>query len=218
VNPEDAKKATAEQQKKAQAKTYRSPVAWSLAEAMRTRSFWVLTLVYCSFSMSIYIVTAHGVLHMTDKGYPTMQAAWVLSFFVLGGLSRLVAGYLGDIIEPRWLIGILMGFTVVSLAVFWKAPSIQALAVACFVLGADYGSGLTLCPTVIGNYFGATSFAKLNTVIYPLNIGLAGVVPAAAGYCFQYYKSYDLAYIVLITICTVACLAVLILMAPPKKS
>ena len=218
INPDEAQTAGAEKKAKAVAKTFRTTESWSLAEAMRTKTFWALTFAYCAISMSIYIITAHGVLHMTDKGYPMMQAAWVLSFFVLGGLVRLVIGYIGDIIEPRWLIGILLALTTASLAIFWKAPSIQALAAACFILGADYGGGLVLCSTCIGNYFSANSFAKLNTVIYPLNIGLAGLVPAVAGYIFQFTKSYDYAFIILIVICACGCLGSFLFMGPPKKS
>lgn len=217
IDPEQAKADAAGPKAKAAAKTYRTNVTWSLAEAMRTRSFWFLALSYTVFSMSIYIVTAHGVLHMTDVGFTRMQAAWVLSFFVLGGLARLVVGYVGDIIEPRWIIGFLLILTAGCLAVFWKAPSVTALATVTCIHGACYGGGLVLIPACIGNYYSAASFAKLNTVIYPMNIGFAAIVPAGAGYIFQFYKSYDAAFIILIALLLIAFVGSLF-MSPPVKN
>jgi len=216
VSPEEA--AAAGPEKKAAAKTYRATESWTLAEAMRTRQFWFLTLTWCAFSMSIYIVTAHGLLHMTDLGYTRMQAAWVLSFFVLGGLSRLVIGYIGDIIEPRWLISLLLAAAVICLFIFWQAPSITALAVVTFIHGACYGSGaLVLVPACTGNYYSAGSFAKLNSVMYPMNIGFAAIVPAGAGYIHQFTKSYDLAFIIIIGLLAVSFLGSLTL-SPPVKA
>jgi sugar phosphate permease len=217
ISPEEAAAAGADQQKKAVAKTYRATEGWTLPEAMRTKSFWFLTLSYCVFSMSIYIVTAHGLLHMTDVGYTRMQGAWVLSFFVLGGLARLVVGYIGDIIEPRWIISLLLLLTCGSLITFWQAPSMTALATATCIHGACYGGGLVLIPACIGNYFSAGSFAKLNSFIYPANIATAAIVPAGAGYIHQFNKSYDLAFIIIITLVTIAFFGALT-MSPPVKA
>ena len=86
--------------KKSGAKIFRSSTPWTLSEAMRTRSFWFLTLAYCSLQMCAYIITSHGVLHMLDKGYPMMQAAYIISFYIMGGFLRIPIGWLGDMAGP----------------------------------------------------------------------------------------------------------------------
>jgi MFS transporter, OFA family, oxalate/formate antiporter len=203
--------------KKAMAKTYRTTDVWTLAEAMRTRTFWFLALGYCVASMPVYLITAHGILHLLDMGYTKMQGAYVISFYVLfAGIVRVPLGLLGDIIEPRWLLSAAMGLTLASLGVFWAAPNITALIIAASVLGATFSCSLTLMPVVIGNYFHADSFAKMNSVLYPLNIGCAAIVPAGVGYIHQFSKSYDNAYIIMLSLCAVALVCIL-LMAPPVK-
>lgn len=214
IDPDQARAAGLE--KKAVTRTFRSPYEWTLSEAMRTRSFWCLTIVWCTTNVFQYLILAHGVLHMLDKGYPAIQAAYVISFFAFGGLVRLPIGWLGDIIEPRWIMSVLLVLTVISLFIFWTAPNVTLMIIAAFVMGCANGSNVVLCGAVVGNYYSQPSFVKIQSVIYPVVIGLGAIVPAGVGYLFDVNRNYDLAYMMIMTLTTAAFLAAL-LMKPPVK-
>lgn len=215
INPEEAKADSPE--KKSTARTFRTPYQFSLAEALRTRAFWCIILIWCVTNIFQYLILAHGVLHMLDKGYPTIQAAYVISFFAFGGLVRLPLGWLGDIVEPRWLMCILMALTVGSLYVFWMASGLTVLIIASFILGASNGSNIVLAAATIGNYYSKESFAKLQTFAYPITVGVGAIVPAGVGYIFQIHKSYDIAFIMVMSLATASFLAALLMTPPVKK-
>ncbi|MBV1929068.1 MAG: hypothetical protein KUG81_06100, partial [Gammaproteobacteria bacterium] len=65
------------------------------------------------------------------------------------------------------------------------------------LFGFAYGGAIVMMPTLIANYFGASSFAAINGFMFPVQIGFAAVVPVGAGYLADTTGTYDLAFIIL---------------------
>jgi MFS transporter, OFA family, oxalate/formate antiporter len=199
------------------ARTYRTAQTWALREAVRTRALWCLISCYCMTAMPLYLVTTHGLMHVTDRGFASLQGAFFLSLVVLcGGMARFPMGSLADYIEARWLLAAALTGTLLSLLVIWRAPSFPALLAAGCLFGFSYGSGLVLVPTTVGNYYSPSAFANINSFMYPFQVGLGALVPAAAGYLFDFNRSYDLAFIALSVLAAAAALSALAA-APPRK-
>ena len=217
IDPEDAKKMVGSERKKL-ARTYRATSEWTLGEALRNPVLWLILICYCTVSMSIYIATAHGVLHLTDLGYTRMQAAYVLSLVLIGSLFRLPLAWLADYVEPRWVLSFVFGVLVLSFVSFWKAPSLTFAIAGAMGIGLTFGTGFVLLPTIIANYYTAVAFPKLNAFIMPIQICTAAIVPAGAGYLFQYYKSYNSAFIIMLVLATISLIGALLMKPPVKKS
>ena len=199
-------------------RTYRTAYSWTAKEASRTRALWFVILMYCTASSSLALVLGHGVLHLTDLGFSKMQAAYVLSLVALGGgLSRIPIGYLADIFEARWLSAIVMVMMFFAILGLWKAPGMGFLIAAGLFYGICFGTTTVLPPTIIGNYFSPSSFANINAVAYPFQLCFAAIMPAAAGYLYDYTRSYDGAFIVMLSLCLVSA-AGLLTASPPKKA
>jgi len=218
ISPEEAKAMAAADSLAKTRRTYRTPEPWTLPEAIRTRQIWCLTYCVLMQITPLYFLTTHGVFHMTGQGLTAMQAAYVLSFNVLGGaIARLPIGWLSDRIEGRWLLTICYILIAGSMYVFWKAPSMTSLAVSAFFFGLSYGAGLVLVPTLVGSYYGETHYHKILSFMFPIEYGLGSVAPIAAGYIYDFHKSYDLFFEVMLVMVVISIVAAF-LSSPPLKT
>jgi sugar phosphate permease len=215
VNPDDLQSAHGGLGKKT--KTFRAQSPWDVKDALRTNTFWFLALVIIGHIMALFLITSHGVLHFTDKGFSGMQAASILSFVILGsGLARFPMGWLGDRIEPRWIITTSMGVMLVMVLGLWKSSHFSFVVAAGMIFGFCYGSQLIMFPTITGNYYSPESFPAINGVLGPLMIVFGAIVPVGAGLIFEKTGSYDLAFIILDLVLVMA-FGISFLLSPPQK-
>ncbi len=209
-----------DESKKAQyanSKIYKTMETWTLKEALNTPTLWLLIILFLGGVMPLYLLVVHGVLHLTDLQYESMEAASVLSFMLAGSAcARFPVGWLGDRIEPRLIMFTLLSIAVIALAIIWQAPSLPLLLPAGAMFGAAYGGTLVMMPTMIANYFGTTAFASINGFVFPVQIVIASMVPVGTGYSADITGNYDIAFIALIGF---ACLAAACTMVtrPPRK-
>ena len=197
--------------------TYRSQTTWTLKEALRTRTLWFITGANITQVLTLNLVINHGVLHLTDIGINRMNAAWILSVIILSsGFVRFPLGWLGDKIEPRWIIFTALIFMLIGFFGIWKAPSYGMLMVIGPIYGIGYGAIITILPTIMGNYYGPEVFANINAFFAPFITVINAIIPTAAGYVVESFGSYDGMFIALgaLLSCGVVLSAFL---SPPNK-
>ena len=202
----------------ANAKTYKTRESWDLREAMRTSTLWFLIIIFLGGVMPLYLLVVHGVLHLTDLQFQPMEAASVLSFMLAGSAcTRFPIGWLGDRMEPRLIMIVLLIISAIALFIIWQAPGITLLLLAGAMFGATYGGTLVMLPTMVANYFGASSFASINGFIFPVQIVVASIVPVGAGYLADVTGHYDHSFIGLIGFTVVAMVCALTMRPPVKE-
>ena len=200
------------------ARTYRSPVNWPLREALKKPALWLFILLVISHGQAIILIMSHGILHMTDVGYTSMQAASVLSLIILAsGLVALPTGWLADRVEPRWLKIFCLAGILITFFILWKAPSLELLTAAGLIFGICFGAMLILLPTTIGNYFGPEAFPRINGFVMPLASTFVAVVPAVAGFIADKMGSYDLIFAVINVMLIIGTISA-VLLKPPKPA
>src|SRR5208282_155928 len=80
---------------------------WTLREALRSPTLWLLVPTYLGFFMGFFIYVAHGISHLEGLGHPPAEAARSLALIFGSSLIGQVAvATLGDRIEPRFLSAI----------------------------------------------------------------------------------------------------------------
>src|SRR4030065_2854385 len=78
------------------ARTYRTPVDWTLRDALKTPTLWLLVVaMVCSFYLWQVMVT-QGPLHLQDRGFDPAMAAFFYSlaigFWVVGRVPHAPLG------------------------------------------------------------------------------------------------------------------------------
>jgi len=151
INPDYTQATDAERKKRT--RTFRTEDVWEIREIVRTPAIYYITVARIATSIPLNVLIVHMVLHLTDKGYTEMQAASVMAFITFfGSVSRIPVGWLGDRIEPRWLISGCLAVVFIMMYNVWKAPSFTVLIIGAIFYGLAYGGTLVLRPVIMGNY------------------------------------------------------------------
>ncbi len=167
----------------------------SLQEAMRTPSFWLLAGGLFLFYFYYLGVSAHLVLFLTDIGLSTWQAAANFGFAVFLGVGAKVGiGLVADRWPPKRAL--LICFAVVTAASFLLLglPMDGLLPVFVVAHGLATAAQNVVYPLMVGHCFGVKHMAKIYGVLM-LALLPGGVLgPIFAGYMFEAFGSYELAF------------------------
>jgi sugar phosphate permease len=184
--------------KQGSSNVHQSQISWTLKDAIRTPVLWFIVIILIAQIMPLYMLSVHGVFHLKDSGYERMQAASIVSFLIAGSaVARFPIGWLGDRIEPRYIVTVLHIALLATFLIIWKAPNLTLMIIAAPIFGFAFGGGVVMAPSMVANYFGVESFATINGFIFPVQIIFASAVPVGAGYLVDQTGSYDWAFIAL---------------------
>lgn len=194
----------------------RSP-GFTLKEAMRTRQFWMVSVIYVCFGAAQLTVMVHIVPNALGFGISAIQAAAILS--IIGGLSlvgRIIIGGLSDRIRVK--MATIACLSLLTLALIWlpMAGGLWQFYLFAVFFGFGYG-GLSCLQSLIGaELFGLTALGVI-TAIFSFSFDIGGsAIPVLAGHIYDLSGSYDWAFIICSAIIAIA-LIISLSLKPPKK-
>jgi cyanate permease len=165
-----------------------------LAEALRTRSFWILFFALFAFFFYFLSLLEHLVLFLTDQGMPRGQAVALYATAVgLGIWSKLLLGLIADrVSEHRALRLVYGGLALSSLTLLaLPHPTLTWLYVVSF--GFSYAARDVVFPLIVTRCFGLARMAQIyGALMATLILGAAG--PWFAATIHDRTGSYDLAF------------------------
>jgi len=165
---------------------------WTLLEARRTLSFWVLGLGLAAIAMLSTGLFFHMVSIFTDNGLDATTAAWVyLPIAVTTALVNLGSGVLVDRIPARILLAIALLLQTSSL---FMAQYLQGIELS-FLYGVTLGATMGLMGTVHGvgwaKYFGRKYLGSITGVGTTILIIGAALGPMPLGIARDWLGSYN---------------------------
>ena len=189
-----AARARLEQSPEAGAPRFQGP-EYTWQEALRTRSFWVITIGHACSSVVIVTLTVHLGPMLTDRGFSLPTVGWVVATYTgVGAIFTLIGGYIGDRVPIRWA---LFGFSVIQSAavvVLLFAETAAAVYLFAVVFGIGFGGRTPLTSAIRGVYFGRRAFASITGVsMIPMNIMML-VFPLFAGIMFDLKGNYNIPF------------------------
>ena len=179
---------------------------FTLSQAVRSSSFWMLSLAFFFFGMAHSTVTVHTVPALTDAGIPAQQAALSIGLLTLVSIiGRLSFGYLGDHITKRYLFMIAYALTGMGLLVLMNAKTMGTVYWFIFLFGVGFGGTVPLMPAIRAEYFGVAALGKIQGFMNPVMMFAGAAGPIFAGYVFDTSGSYRVSFMVtgLLTFCAV---------------
>ncbi len=182
----------------------------TLREAVKTRTFWFLAVVYVMISLSFNLLITHMVAYATDIDIPAATA--VLFVSVLGGSSipgRLLIGWASDRISRKQLA--VACAIVQALAMVWLAfaSSLWMFFAFAVVFGFAYGAESNLIASLASQTFGTKNIGSVaGALVVGFNIG-AAIGPLMAGLIYDSTEKYFVSFIASALAATIAALMLL---------
>ncbi|MCB9100907.1 MAG: MFS transporter [Anaerolineales bacterium] len=167
---------------------------WTLPEARRTVSFWVLGLGLAAIAMLSTGLFFHMVSIFTDNGLDATMAAWVyLPIAVTTALVNLGSGVLADRIPVRILMATALLLQTTSLFMAQYLHGVELSLLYGVVLGATMGLMSTAHGVGWAKYFGRQYLGSITGVGTTILIVGAALGPMPLGIARDGLGSYNLA-------------------------
>ena len=187
-------------------------------EPLANRNFWVITLVVSMNFCSNSAILTHVIAHATDLGFTPIRAAFSLSAIAAMGVAgKVVFGWIGDRLSSRGALWLAISLQATGAAVLLRAESYPGLIGAAAVFGLGMGGMMPLWGTMIGACFGRRSFGRVMGLMSPMLLPIQILGVPFAGYVFDRFGSYDLAFTVFLTMYLSAMLILALLRLPDQE-
>jgi MFS family permease len=188
---------------------------WSVRDALKTRQFWLLFVVYSLLGIVYNGLLAHLVIWAVDLGSTAAAAGLFVTLFNGPSVvARIVGGGFGDRYGKRRIILIGIAFSLVIALLGWRGlASPMLLGLFAGVIGLGIGFSNTLFAPYLGDLFGRENVGSLFGIL-TLGWGLVGGVgPLLWGEIFDHTRSYGLA-LLLSAVCYAGAMATLLMVRP----
>lgn len=199
----------------AQAKASRPADGLGIAQAARTRQFWLLIGVYAICGFGDFFVSTHVVAFAQDRGVSAFLAGDLLALMGLTGLIGVVAaGAMSDRSGPRWpaALSFIARAAVFALVMVDQSP--VSVTIFALVFGLTFLMTAPLTVVFVVESFGSRHLGALTgliTMVHHMCGGLGAYLGAAS---FDVTGNYDAAFAVMLTVSSAAAVLSLMLREP----
>jgi sugar phosphate permease len=165
-------------------------------EALKNRDFWYINIAEAIRMMIVITVIIHVMPYLSSIGMSRPSAALVATAIPLLSIAgRFGFGWLGDIFDKRYVMAGTFCLMGVGMLAFSYVQARWVVFPFLLFFSPAYGGGLTLRGAILREYFGRASFGRMLGIIMGI-AGVAGIVgPPLAGWTFDTFGSYYLAWL-----------------------
>ncbi|MCK5165310.1 MAG: OFA family MFS transporter [Desulfobacula sp.] len=173
-----------------------SSIDFAPGQMLRTPTFYKLWIIFCIASGAGLMIIG-GVAGMAKQGMG--QTAWVVvALMAVGNASgRVIAGILSDRIGRANTLFIMLIFqSIVIFSLLFISPAqVMLLVLAAMLIGFNYGTNLSLFPSVTKDFFGLKNFGVNYGLVFSA-WGVGGFIfPRVSQMIVAYTNSPKMAYI-----------------------
>lgn len=191
------------------------------AEALRTRTMWMLIFAFGMSSLSLLAIATQTIPYLTDSGFGRDTASAMLGLFAFPGLiTRPFWGLLAERIHPRFLAAAAFlclagGIAIVVPAA--QAGSEPAVAAGFLLAGLGIAGNLPMQELLWATFFGRRHLGHVRGASMPFNLLFSASGPILVSAYFDATGSYTG---VLLTMSGAALvgMVVILLVKPPRRT
>lgn len=188
---------------------------WTMAEAARTPSLWLITL---SLNLTIFMttsITLHQVPYLTDKGFSAgLAASAIILLTTVALLVKFFWGWMADRVPIRYCIAMSQTLDVAALILLLTVSSTVGVLAYAFVFGLGRSEGL-FNSHAYSVYFGRRFLGSTRGIVAPIRIAAGGGGPLITGFFFDLTGDYNTIIPIFIGV-TVFAVFCSIIARPPK--
>ena len=198
---------------------YKTPVDFSAAEAMRTRSLWLLIAYFSLNMLAMGALMTHQVAYLLDIGILATLAGFALS--VMSAMMTLSQFSVGIIGKRFSMHAIACGgeiLKIMGLGILIFTNSLAFVFVYMVVLGLGFGAAMAATMNIFPNYFGISNYPKIMGTARLFWAFVGGAGAPLAGYIRETTGSYLPAFRVAIVIVAAGLICLIFAKAPIHPS
>ena len=136
---------------------------FTVAQALRTRAFWLLALGHAFALLVVTAVNVHGIAHMKEGlGYSVQQASLVVMLMTVGQVGGVLLGVsIGERFEKRYIAALCMLGHAVGLLLLTYARSAFEVAAFALLHGLAWGLRGPFMQAIRADYFGRSAIGMI---------------------------------------------------------
>ena len=164
----------------------------SAAQAIRTRTFWVLSATFGIHSLGLSGFMVHQLPLFQDLGFSAREGAVILGLiFFLSGVGRLAAGTLMAYLDRRLVLAVVLVAQTVSYLMLTVLSTSWVLVIAfALIFGAAFGSTIPARPIMTRELFGNRAFGTVNGLMQGVAFAMGMIGPIVMGAAFDLQGTY----------------------------
>jgi MFS family permease len=175
------------------------PEGYTVAEALRSPSFWKLSTAMMLASIGTISIIVHQIPFLTNSVGMSegLAAASVTTMTLLSLIGRLGLGQLADVMDKRHVMALAYAISAASLLFMATVYESWQVLYALPVFALGFGGMIHVRPAFQAEYFGMRAFGAIQGLVFTVGTlgSLAG--PVFAGWMYDETGSYRLAFIIL---------------------
>jgi len=180
-------------------------VGFSLGEAVCTRQFWMLGLIFFCGLFLMNVVVVHIVIHAMGLGVPATAAASILS--VAAGVSipgRIIMGSIADRMGNRSCLAVCYIMGLVAFILLLVARELWMLYLFAVIYGLGLWASGTIMAPLTAEFFGLKSHGAIVACVNLITAVGGAVGPVLAGHIFDVTGSYQQAFLMCVGVSIIA--------------
>ena len=202
------------------ANTEGSIVGVTLAEALKTPSFYLVLIVTGSLWFCINGYLQHNAFFCKDLGMDEKAAAGIIGLAsTMAILGKLSFGYLSDRIDKKMIMALSLGIMAISLLILKGTianPSLLKIFASVFGLG--FGGAFAIIQIWVADIYAGKSFGAILGVVTMVDtlVGMTGIT--SLGFMRKASGSYESSINLMIGLCGVALVCTFLVKKPEKSA
>ncbi len=176
-------------------------VKFGLRQALKTRSFWLLSLALMLASMAPQAIAALQIPYLESLDISTGLAGLVVSaMVVVSVLGRLGFGWMGDYKDKRYVLAATLVLQTVGVIVLSAIVAPWMLIIYLLTYSPAFGGTIPLRPAILADYYGRKAIGSVQGVMASVSTVGGIASPIFAAWVFDTMGSYRPAFYALAAI------------------
>lgn len=193
-------------------------VSWTLAEAIRTRAFWLMMFCQSVPAMIITGLTFHIVSILGEGGIPPEQYSFVISTRAVVSFGiTFVAGYVMDRIKFHYITAFMLFIEVIGMVVLLLVESLVTGILFGILDGILLGFQIVWMSAIWPNYFGRKHLGTIRGFAMTSCVIASALGPLPFGAAYDFFGGYKEIIIIMGVFPLIGVFAALISPKPVKS-
>ena len=170
-------------------------VNFSLGEAARTKSLWIIAIGTGVLYFFHSGINTHQAAFLQDRDISLGLSSLVISFNAIStGLGSIIWGLICDRVKIKYAFSGVFASSMLALLILIYTFDVYMAILASIFFGFAMGGMLAVPAVAYANYYGTDSLGKIRGITHPVTTAGAASGVMVSGIIFDIYSSYTSAF------------------------